>query len=73
MASSAVTAFLLPLIFVLMDFELPCYSSLLLHVRLMYVIFSIWCADIIQKELVEEDGQGIKLQCKVSNQYLNSA
>lgn len=73
MASSAVTTLLLPLKFVLMDLELPCYSSLLLHVRLMYVIFSIWYIGITQKEFVQKDGQGRKLWCKVSNQYLNSA
>lgn len=73
MASSAVTTLLLPLIFVLMDLELPCYSSLLLHVRLMYVVFSIQYVSVIQKEFVQKNGQGRKLWWKVSNQYLNGA
>jgi len=73
MASSAVTTLLLALIVVLMDLELPCYSSLLLHVRLMYVVFSVWYISIIQKESVQKNGQGRKLWCKVSNQYSNDA
>lgn len=51
MASNAVTTLFLPLIFVLMDLELPCYSSLLLDVRLMYVVFSIWYNGIFKKSL----------------------
>lgn len=73
MASSAIATLLLPLIFVLMDLELPCCSSLLLHVRLTYVVFSIWYIGIIQKEVVQKDARGRKLWCKASHQYLNSA
>lgn len=73
MASSDVTTLFLPLMFVLMDLELPGYSSLLLLVRLMYVVFFIWYISIIQKEFVQENEQGRKLWCKVSNQNLNGA
>lgn len=60
MASSDVTTLFLPLMLVLMDLELPGYSSLLLLVRLMYVVFSTWYISIIRKEFVQENEQGRK-------------